>query len=89
MEAFEYIHSALDILRRRIQAIEVRERAETAGAVQPVAFAALPVAGKMGRLRYCTNCRKLTEGAGAGTGTVVYDDNVAWRRVGDDTTAAV
>mgnify|MGYP001587873963 FL=1 len=37
-------------------------------------------------LAFASDGRKVGEGGGAGTGTVVYWDGVAWRRVGDDTT---
>lgn len=74
---------------QRLHNVETQERAEQAGAVQSVAFASLPAAGQRGRLRFCSNCRKVGEGAGLGTGTPVYDDATAWRRTGDDSTAAV
>lgn len=64
------------------------ERAEQAGAVKVVLFANLPAASKRGRLLFCRNCLKVGEIAGSGTGTVVYTDGTAWRRVGDDTTAS-
>lgn len=73
----------------KIHLIECQERAEQAGAVQPLAFVDLPAAGEAGRLRFCTNCRKVGEGLGAGTGTVVYDDTFSWKRTGDDTLAAI
>lgn len=41
-----------------------------------------------GRLAYASNGRKVGEGLGSGTGTLVYDDGTAWRRVGDDTTVS-
>lgn len=44
----------------------------------------LPV--QAGSQAYASNGRKVGEGAGAGTGTMVYFDGVAWRRVADDTT---
>lgn len=85
VEIFEAIRN----LARRLTTVENRERVETAGAVQPLAFATLPTAGQRGRLRFCTNCRKSGEGAGLGTGTIIYDDGSAWRRTADDTTAAI
>jgi hypothetical protein len=45
-------------------------------------------ASPAGRQKYATNGRKVGEGAGAGTGIPVYSDGTAWRRYGDDTTAA-
>ena len=83
------LYKAFESIVTRLRNIELTERAEVAGAVQPLTFANLPVAGQVGRLRFCSNCRKVGEGAGLGTGTIVYDDSVAWRRVGDDTTAAI
>lgn len=50
--------------------------------------AGLPAAGYIGRLALASNGRKNGEGASAGTGVLVYDDGVAWRRVSDDSTVA-
>ncbi len=55
-------------------------------AVKSYAVASLPTAGTAGRTAFASNGRKVGEGGGAGTGTLVYDDGTAWRRVGDDTT---
>jgi hypothetical protein len=49
--------------------------------------ASLP-AGIAGRIVFASNGRKNGEGAGAGSGTLVYADGSAWRRVSDDTTVA-
>lgn len=49
------------------------------------AVASLP-AGTAGRIVFASNGRKNGEGAGAGTGVLVYADGSAWRRVSDDTT---
>lgn len=76
----------IEILARRIRALETQERAETAGGVENSTVAGLPAAGQSGRLRFATDGRKTGEGAGAGTGVLVYDDTVAWRRTSDDTT---
>lgn len=73
-------------LVERIKTIEVRERAEQAGAVPRSTVALMPAASKPGRVWFATNGRKTGEGAGAGTGVLCYDDNVAWRRVDDGTT---
>jgi hypothetical protein len=40
------------------------------------------------RVAFASNGRKVGEGAGGGTGTLVYADGTAWRRVGDDTAVA-
>ena len=70
------------------------ERSETAGGVVAIAYAELPRAidgAGDGDIYKVTNARKVGEGAGAGTGTLCYynpsDDS--WRRVGDDTVAAI
>lgn len=49
--------------------------------------AALPASGA-GAVAYASNGRKNGEGAGLGTGCLVYRDATAWRRVSDDTTVA-
>lgn len=41
------------------------------------------------QVAYASDGRKVGEGGGAGTGTLVYNDGTAWRRVGDDTTVVV
>lgn len=76
-------------LADRIRALEANERSEVTDGVESLAFASLPVAAETGRLRFVTDGRKLGEGVGAGTGVLVYDDGVAWRRTSDDTTVAV
>ncbi len=73
-------------LRDRIKDQEANERAEVAAAVPRSTVANLPTPQQSGRVRFATDGRKVGEGAGAGTGTLVYDDGVAWRRVADDTT---
>jgi len=78
----------IDTLARRFRVVEAMERAETAGAVATSTVAGLPAAGQAGRLRFATDGRKTGEGVGAGTGVLVYDDTVAWRRVDDGTTVA-
>ena len=75
----------IEILTRRIRVLETSERAETAGGVATSTVAGLPAAGENGRLRFATDGRKTGEGGGAGTGVLVYDDGVAWRRVDDGT----
>lgn len=60
------------------------------GALRTAQFtvAGLPGAGSAGRVAFATNGRKISEGVGAGTGVLCYDDGVAWRRVSDDSTVA-
>lgn len=48
----------------------------------------LPATAIPGTMRFVTNGRKVSEGAGAGTGTTAVWDGTAWRRVADDTTVA-
>lgn len=50
--------------------------------------ATLPTAGTAGRAAYASNGRKNGEGAGAGTGVLVFDDGVAWRAVDTGATVA-
>lgn len=71
-------------ITRRIHDLEVREVQPTTGST--VAQLPTPSATTRGRLRFVTNGRKNGEGAGAGTGTLAYDDGTAWRRASDDTT---
>ena len=73
----------------RIRALEANGRSEVTGSIEAIAFADLPTPGQAGRLRFVTDGRKVGEGVGAGTGTPAYDDGVAFRRTGDDTTVAV
>lgn len=79
-----HLEEAVRNIVDRIHSLEIREN----GALPNSTVAALPTpsATMKGRLRFVTNGRKVGEGAGAGTGTLAYDDGTAWRRVGDDTT---
>ncbi len=73
-------------LRDRIKDQEANERSEVTNAVPRLTVANLPTPQQAGRVRFATDGRKMGEGAGAGTGVLVYDDSVAWRRTADDTT---
>ncbi len=73
----------------RIRELEANGRSEVTGSIEAIVFANLPTPGQAGRLLFVTDGRKVGEGVGAGTGTPAYDDAVAWRRTGDDTTVAV
>jgi hypothetical protein len=53
--------------------------------VATYAVASLPTAS-VRAIAYASNGRKTGEGAGVGTGTLVYADGTAWRRVSDDST---
>ncbi len=79
----------IDEILTRIRLIEANGRSEVTGSIEAISFADLPAAGQAGRLRFVTDGRKVGEGVGVGTGTPAYDDGVAWRRTGDDTTVAV
>jgi len=73
----------------RMRELEANGRSEVTGSIEAVLFANLPTPGQAGRLFFVTDGRKVGEGVGAGTGTPAYDDGVAFRRTGDDTTVAV
>lgn len=47
--------------------------------------ATLPTA-TVRQVAFASDGRKVGEGSGSGTGTLVYADGTAWRRCGDDTT---
>ena len=87
MEAFTAI---VRPLLDRLQALETNERAEVAGAVESFTVATLPAntVGGPRPVAFASDGRKTAEGVGAGTGVLVYDDGVAWRRVDDGTTVA-
>lgn len=55
---------------------------------EDITFASLPSGPLVGEGKFCNDCRKCGEGAGVGTGTVIYYDGTAWRRVCDDASAA-
>ena len=48
------------------------------------AYASLPVAPTAGSSAYCSNGRKVAEGAGSGTGVLCYYSLGAWRVFFDD-----
>jgi len=81
-------HDVTDRLTQRLRALENNSRSEVTGAVAVSTVAALPAAGQAGRLLFASDGRKVGEGVGAGTGVLVYDDGVAWRRTADDSTVA-
>ena len=56
---------------------------------EAVTLANVPATPILGEERFCTNCRKIGEGGGAGTGTPIYWDGAAWTRGSDDTVAVV
>ena len=84
----QWYKEAIKELSKRIKEVELKERSECTDAVFRCAFLDLPAAGYTGRLRYVTNGRKVGEGAGLGTGVLVYDDGISWVRCSDDTTVA-
>lgn len=51
--------------------------------------AKLPTAALAGDMAYCTDGRKVGEGAGAGTGVPVYFSNTAWRVYSTDAPVAI
>ena len=56
----------------------------------PILFADLPVASSAneGYIYYVSNARKASEGAGNGTGNLVFSDGSNWIRVDNGATAA-
>ena len=84
MQQQKTFHDIVANLVRRIRIIELREVMYPA--VSTISGLPVPSTSTLGRLRFVSNGRKVGEGAGAGTGTIAYDDGIAWRRVGDDTT---
>lgn len=48
----------------------------------------LPVTAPAGASAFCSDCRKTSEGEGAGTGIPVYFSNAAWRAYSNDAAAA-
>ncbi len=81
--------SALQPIIRRLRVLESNTRAEVAGGVTSVLFAALPTPGQPGRILYVSNGRKIGEGAGTGTGTMAYDDGSNWIHFATDTPVTV
>lgn len=68
------------------------EKAMTAIGVGRSTFASLPaVQNSGGDMLFCTNCRKIGEGGGAGTGQIVYwnPNTGTWKRISDDSDAAI
>ncbi len=80
--------SAMQPILARLRALEADQRSEVTGGVESFTVAGLGAAGQTGRVRFATDGRKTGEGAGLGTGVLVYDDGVAFRRVDDGTTVA-
>lgn len=56
--------------------------------LQVYTVAGLPSAGTAGRTAFATNGRKNGEGAGSGTGVLVFDDGTAWRACDTGATVA-
>lgn len=89
------INARLDAVQRDAARSTARnERAETAGGVDSIAFADLPTAAigaGDGDIYWITNGRKTGEGAGAGTGVLVYYNSATatWKRISDDVNAAI
>lgn len=60
------------------------------GAVKQASFTfALLPAGTNGKICYCSNGRKVGEGAAAGTGVIVYYSNGQWRTFAADAIVTV
>jgi hypothetical protein len=80
---------AIGNLSGRISRLQVLETALSTLAVSFTTFANLGT-GLEGQVRKCTNCRKGSEGAGSGTGCLVYWDTAtsSWLRVYDNAAAS-
>jgi len=82
------INQKLLALQNRLDTLTVRTSfTQTAGGLVRIMFAALPVTNNTsGDLYWCTDGRKVGEGAGLGTGTVVYWNGTTnqWNRIRDD-----
>ena len=65
-------------------------KSNTAFWANPILFADLPTASadNEGYIYYVSNARKAAEGAGAGTGNLVFSDGSNWIRVDNGATAA-
>ena len=65
-------------------------KSNTALWANPILFADLPTASadNEGYIYYVSNARKAAEGAGAGTGNLVFSDGSNWIRVDTGATAA-
>lgn len=81
--------SSITAIIKRLRFLESNTRAEVAGGVTSVLFAALPTPGQPGRLIFVSNGRKVGEGAGTGTGVLCYDDGVNWETCDTSTPVAV
>lgn len=56
--------------------------------IGPVLFANLPsAAANPGMVVYCSNARKASEGAGVGTGNLLFSDGTNWIRTDTGATA--
>jgi len=64
-------------------------KTNTAFWLNPILFADLPTASadNEGYVYYVSNARKVAEGAGAGTGNLVFSDGSNWIRVDTGATA--
>lgn len=92
----ESLKTAFANVVNRLKALESKEYIATSGnaatstitqGVTSYTVAGLP-AGTAGQLAYASNGRKVGEGAGAGTGVLVYKDATNWRTCDASTTVA-
>lgn len=83
-----------DALRAEVNLLNVRtERSEMTGGVRPTSLANAPLAANgasAGDHLWLSDCRKIGEPHGAGTGVTCYYDAIGdqWKRVSDDAVAA-
>ncbi len=78
---WQSLKDEIDVLNKRVDSIAIRyERAEVSDSIPAYTFANLPTAtnGGLGdnaaytTIAWCSNSRRPGEGAGAGTGTLVF-----------------
>lgn len=91
-QILEAVQVSIAQINKRLHQIDTHELATSTGAIQYSTYAGLPATGLgPGVSNFCTDCRKVGEGAGAGTGVLVYynKSTTNWRRITDDAVAAI
>ncbi len=89
------VNERIDALRSDVTTFIARaERSEVTGSAEEIAFADLPTIADSpmnGNLYWVTDGRKMGEGAGAGTGVLVYynEATTTWKRIADDSDVAI
>ena len=83
-----FVTDLIETALRRVQEALSSVNVQLYDGHEPVALADVPASPLLGEERFCTDCRKIGQGGGAGTGTPIYWDGLAWTRGSDDTAAA-